>query len=93
MSKDILKALFRRAISIGFNAGKPTSYGTRPRGQIIMPGGFEAGGDGRPTIVYPGPDTVAIFDDFHAFVVINHVTYRIEKVAEAETEMGQHQNA
>lgn len=66
MSKSILKKLFGRTIGFGFNQLKPTSGNPTPLSQVIMPGGFEAGGEGRPTIVFPGPDTVAVFDDFHA---------------------------
>lgn len=52
MSKPILKGLHRQAVGIGYND------------QLMAPGGLEAGGNGKPTIVFPGPDTVAIFDDF-----------------------------
>lgn len=33
--------------------------------QIVGRNGFVAGGDDKPAIVYPSPDTVAVFDDFH----------------------------
>lgn len=52
MSKSMLKGIHRQAVGIGFND------------QLMAPGGLEAGGVGKPTIVFPGPDTVAIFDDF-----------------------------
>ena len=32
--------------------------------QVVGRGGIVAGGEGKPAIVFPGPDTVAIFDDF-----------------------------
>jgi hypothetical protein len=37
---------------------------------LVGRGGIAAGGDDKPTIVLPGaPDTVAVFDDFHASLV------------------------
>lgn len=35
-----------------------------PDDQLVGRNGFVAGGDGKPAIVFPSPDTVAIFDDF-----------------------------
>lgn len=32
--------------------------------QLVSKGGFAAGGDERPTIVFPSPDTIASFEDF-----------------------------
>jgi hypothetical protein len=52
MSKSMLKGVHRRALGIGVND------------QVMAPYGIETGGDGKPTIVFPGPDTVALFDDF-----------------------------
>lgn len=34
-------------------------------GQLAGQNGFVAGGDESPAIVYPSPDTVSLFDDFH----------------------------
>src|SRR3990167_11077904 len=53
-SHTMLKALHRRAV------------GLTPDDQVIAPSGLVAGGDGRPVIVFPAPDTVAVFDDFLA---------------------------
>ena len=52
MSKQMLKGVHRRSLGIGYNE------------QVMARGGFEAGGEGKPTIVFPSADTVAIFDDF-----------------------------
>lgn len=35
-----------------------------PHNQLAAQNGFVAGGNGRPGIVYPSPDTIAVFDDF-----------------------------
>lgn len=48
----MLKSLHRRAVGID-NDDK-----------LIAPYGFATGGDGKPSIVFPGPDTVAVFEDF-----------------------------
>src|SRR5688572_22693803 len=52
MSVPVLKGIHRRAL------------GLTKDDQVIAQAGFVAGGDGRPAIVFPSPDTVAIFDDF-----------------------------
>ena len=52
MSMNLLKSLHRRALGLTRND------------QVLGRGGFVAGGEGKPVIVLPGPDTVAIFDDF-----------------------------
>lgn len=52
MSKEMLKGIHRR--SLGITADD----------QVQAPFGVVAGGDGKPTIVLPSPNTVAIFDDF-----------------------------
>ena len=52
MSKPMLKGVHRRSLGIGNND------------QVMAPYGLEAGGDGKPTVVFPGPDTVAVFEDF-----------------------------
>jgi hypothetical protein len=48
----MLKGVHRRSIGIGND------------GQMMAPQGLETGGDGKPTIVFPSPDNVAVFDDF-----------------------------
>lgn len=48
----MLKSLHRRAIGIDKDD------------KVIAPSGFAAGGDGKPSIIFPGPDTVAVFEDF-----------------------------
>jgi hypothetical protein len=48
----MLKGVHRRHLGIGND------------GQVIAPQGLETGGDGYPTIVYPAPNSVAMFDDF-----------------------------
>jgi hypothetical protein len=53
MSIGILKGLHRRV------------FGISKDDQIVAPSGFVAGGEGKPAIVFPAPDTVAIHDDFH----------------------------
>jgi hypothetical protein len=52
MSMEILKGIHRRALGLSHND------------QVMGRGGFVAGGEGKPVIVLPGPDTVALFDDF-----------------------------
>lgn len=52
MTIDILKSLFGRHLGI-----------TRDY-QLVSRGGVVSGGYDRPSIVFPGPDTVAIYDDF-----------------------------
>lgn len=52
MSMNILKGIHRRALGLSHND------------QVMGRGGFVAGGEGKPVVVLPGPDTVAIFDDF-----------------------------
>lgn len=52
MSMNFLKGLFRR------------DAGLSRDGQVMARQGFVAGGEGKPVIVLPAPDTTAIFDDF-----------------------------
>lgn len=52
MSMELLKGLHRRA------------FGLSKDDQVMAQKGFVAGGDGKPAIVLPSPDTVALFDDF-----------------------------
>lgn len=52
MSMNILKGIHRRALGLSHND------------QVMGRGGFVAGGEGKPVIVLPSPDTVALFDDF-----------------------------
>lgn len=52
MSLSILKGLHRRALGIANGD------------QIIAPQGYVSGGDGKPALYHPSPDTVALFDDF-----------------------------
>ncbi len=54
MSIPMLKRLHRRALGISKD------------NQLIAAGGLVTGGDGKPSIVFPGPDEVAMFDDFLA---------------------------
>jgi len=49
---NFLKSIHRRALGLSVND------------QVVGRGGFVAGGEGKPVVVLPGPDTVAIFDDF-----------------------------
>src|SRR5262245_24402049 len=53
MSREILKGVHRRALGIGHSH------------KIMARDGLEIGGSGRPSVVLPGPDVTAIFDDFH----------------------------
>ena len=53
MSISMLKGIHRRMLGISKDD------------QVIAPYGFAAGGDGKPAVVFPGPDTVAVFDDFN----------------------------
>lgn len=53
MSMNLLKSL-----------GLRRDAGLTKDGQIMARNGFVAGGEGKPVIVFPGADTVAIFDDF-----------------------------
>jgi hypothetical protein len=57
MSRDVLKGVHRRALGIGHD------------NEVIAQQGFAAGGDGKPAILFPSPDTVAVFDDFLGDVV------------------------
>lgn len=57
MSLEILKGIHRRALGL-----------TKDE-QVVGRGGFVAGGSGKPAIVLPSPDTVALFDDFLGDVV------------------------
>lgn len=61
MSKQMLKGIHRRALGLSVDD------------QVMAPSGVIAGGDGKPTIFFHGPDTVAVFDDFNArpFIGIN----------------------
>jgi hypothetical protein len=52
MSIAILKGLHRRMLGITHTD------------QVIANAGFVSGGEGKPAIVHPAPDTVAIFEDF-----------------------------
>ena len=52
MSKTMLKGIHRRAVGISTN------------NELMGTSGITAGGDGKPTVMFPGPETVAIFDDF-----------------------------
>jgi hypothetical protein len=52
MSISILKGLHRRV------------FGISKDDQIVASAGYVAGGDGKPAIVFPAPDTVALHDDF-----------------------------
>jgi len=49
---SVLKGLHRRALGLSKD------------GETMSRAGFVAGGEDKPVIVFPGPDTVAIFDDF-----------------------------
>jgi len=52
MSIPMLKGVHRRALGISKD------------NQVMAPDGLVSGGDGKPSIVFPSPDTVAVFDDF-----------------------------
>ena len=52
MTMSILKGIHRRALGLGKDS------------EVMARGGFIAGGEDKPVIVFPGPDTVAVFDDF-----------------------------
>ena len=52
MSIQMLKGVHRRAIGISKDD------------QLMGPSGLVSGGDGKPAIVLPGPETVALWDDF-----------------------------
>lgn len=52
MTKPIQKGLHRRALGLGYD------------NELIARDGYVAGGEGKPVIVFPSPDTVALFDDF-----------------------------
>ena len=52
MTGSILKGIHRRALGL-----------TRD-GELMARAGYVAGGEDKPLIVMPGPDTVAIFEDF-----------------------------
>lgn len=52
MLETMLKGLHRKALGIN------------PADQVMAPSGFVAGGEGKPAIIMPGPDYVALFDDF-----------------------------
>src|SRR3990167_8938612 len=52
MSKTMLKGVHRRALGISNDD------------EVMAPSGFVAGGDGKPSVVLPSHDTVALFDDF-----------------------------
>jgi len=52
MSISILKGIHRRVLGLSKDD------------QVMSRGGFVSGGDGKPAIVWPSPDTVAVFDDF-----------------------------
>lgn len=63
MSKSMLKGVHRRALGIGFHD------------QVMAPSGFEAGGDGKPSVAFPSHDTVALFDDFLGDLVADEWAY------------------
>lgn len=52
MSIAMLKGVHRRTLGISHDD------------KVMAREGFIAGGDGKPAIVFPSPDTVAVFDDF-----------------------------
>src|SRR5689334_23012346 len=52
MTMQFLKGIHRRALGLG-NAG-----------ETMARHGFVAGGDDKPAIYLPGPDTVALYEDF-----------------------------
>lgn len=52
MSMEILKGIHRRALGLSKDD------------QVMGRGGFVAGGEGKPVVVLPSSDTVALFDDF-----------------------------
>src|SRR3989304_3665665 len=52
-------------MSINFPKGLNKRFVGSPQNDRVGPrAGFVAGGEGKPVIVFPAPDTVAIFDDF-----------------------------
>lgn len=57
MGFSVLKGMHRRALGI------------TPDDQVAARSGFVAGGDDRPSIPFPAPDTVALFDDFLGDVI------------------------
>lgn len=57
MSMNFLKGLHKRFVGVSRDD------------QVVARSGFVAGGEGKPVIVLPAPDTVAIFDDFLGDVV------------------------
>lgn len=52
MSKAIQKGLHRRSLGLGYD------------NELIARDGYVSGGEGKPTVVFPGPDTVALWEDF-----------------------------
>lgn len=63
MSVSMLKGVHRRALGISKDD------------QVMAPSGFVAGGDGKPAIVGPAPDTVAYFEDFLGDTVAGELNY------------------
>lgn len=63
MSKDMLKGIHRRHLGVGYND------------QVMAPDGLETGGDGKPTIVFPAHNTVALFDDFFGDLIADEWAY------------------
>lgn len=59
MSRSMLKGIHRRAIGVGNDD------------EILIPKGVVAGGDGKPAIFSPSPDTVALHEDFLAKAIPN----------------------
>lgn len=57
MTMSMLKGIHRRVLGLSND------------GQVMARNGVVAGGDDKPVIVFPAPDTVAIFDDFLGDVV------------------------
>jgi len=52
MTMNILKGLHRRALGLAH------------AGEVMARHGFVSGGDEKPVVILPGPDTVAVWDDF-----------------------------
>lgn len=52
MTMNFLKGIHRRALGISNDS------------QVMARNGFVAGGEEKPAIVFPAPDTVSVFDDF-----------------------------
>jgi hypothetical protein len=57
MSVTILKGLHRRVLGISRDD------------QIVSSNGFVSGGDGKPSLVHPAPETTAVYEDFHSALI------------------------